>query len=131
MWVCPTQDDPVLVLNITLHEAVHASVGNKEGHKGEFKVMAKQLGMGGKMTSAMVLPDHPKLQGAPGDRRGPGPYPHSKMVKTRKKGQSGGGWVRYVSKNEEGFKVVTSPKMVEAHGLPKDPWGDDMVPTTE
>jgi hypothetical protein len=131
MWVCPSQEEPVSVLNTLLHEGIHAVVGTEEGHKGEFKAMARQLGMGGKMTSAALLPDHPNYKVLEEIAEALGPYPHQKMIKTRKKGQSGGGWVRYVSTEEEGYKVVVSPKMVEEHGAPKDPWGLDMVLTTE
>lgn len=131
MWICPTQEEPVTVLNILLHESIHATVGTKEGHKGEFKKMANQLGMAGKMTSAMVAPDHPNYKVLEEVAEALGPYPHQKMVKTRKKGQAGGGWVRYVSEENEGFKVVVSPKMVEEYGPPKDPWNRDMIPVTE
>ena len=60
-----------------------------------------------------------------------GPYPHAPMQKGMRKGKGGSGWVRYVSPENEDFKVVVSPKTVEEYGAPLDPDGNEMVPVSE
>jgi hypothetical protein len=59
-----------------------------------------------------------------------GKYPHKALVPRTKEGtgKSMGGWLRYRSINEDKYRVVVSPKMVEEHGAPRDPWGDEMQP---
>jgi hypothetical protein len=51
IFVAPTQDDALRVLDILIHEAIHAAVGVKVGHKGEFKRVALACGLEGKMTA--------------------------------------------------------------------------------
>ena len=57
-----------------------------------------------------------------------GAYPHPAIRPGQGKSKAGGGWIRLVSPDCEDYKVVVSPKAVEEHGLPKDPWGNEMVP---
>lgn len=127
MWVCPTQDEPTRVLDILLHEMIHASVGCEEGHKGLFRKLAKEFGLEGKMTATYVTEGtelHKRLASIATTL---GPYPHKKMVlKPKEKGKGGSGWIRLVSPNDETYKVVISPKVLEEHGAPTDPWGDLM-----
>jgi hypothetical protein len=47
-------DKPVQALDILTHELVHASVGNKCGHKGPFRKLALALGLTGKMTATVA-----------------------------------------------------------------------------
>lgn len=129
MFICPRLGDPVEVLATLLHEMVHAAVGCEHGHKAPFKRVIKQFGLAGKATATYAEPGtdcHDKLLGISGTL---GPYPHVLMV-ARKKSKRGsmGGWVRLMSTNEETYKVLVSPKMLEEHGYPVDPWGDEMVP---
>lgn len=51
--ISPTQSDPVQVLAILLHEMIHAAVGLQEGHKGNFRKVAKATGLEGKMTATV------------------------------------------------------------------------------
>jgi hypothetical protein len=43
--------DVVRVLDVTLHELVHAAVGTEAGHKGPFVKVARALGLRGKATA--------------------------------------------------------------------------------
>lgn len=45
------QQDPLEVAAILVHELVHAAVGTACGHKGRFAVVAKAIGLEGKMTA--------------------------------------------------------------------------------
>jgi hypothetical protein len=130
LFICPTQDEPVRVLDILLHELVHAQVGNAAGHKGPFKKMVREFGLVGKATATYAEEGSELWLKLSHISEQLGPYPHKKMVPNLKKKTRGsmGGWVRFMSTNEEDYRVLVSPKMLEEHGAPRDPWGDEMVP---
>lgn len=128
MFVCPTQDEPLQVLGILLHELIHAWDDCKSGHKGPFKKLVKEFGLAGKATATYVEEGselHTKLANILHEL---GPYPHKKMVPQRKKNERGsmGGWIRLQSTNDEKYRVLISPKQMEENGAPLDPWGDQM-----
>jgi hypothetical protein len=50
-------DKPLLMLDILLHESIHASDDCKSGHKGHFFRTAKAVGLTGKMTSTVAGPE--------------------------------------------------------------------------
>lgn len=51
IFINPTLSDPVQMLDVLAHEAIHAIDDCVSGHKGEFKRIAKDIGLEGKMTS--------------------------------------------------------------------------------
>jgi hypothetical protein len=51
MFISPVLDNTLDVLAVLVHEAIHAAVGTKAGHKGPFKRAAKLAGLEGKMTA--------------------------------------------------------------------------------
>lgn len=129
MFVSPTLGDRVQVLATLLHEMIHAAVGCDVGHKGIFRKLAKEFGLAGKMTATFAEEGTDLFFQLTiiADRLGA--YPHAPMKPVKKSaGKGGSGWVRLMSPEVEEFKVVISPKFIEAHGYPKDPWGNDMVP---
>lgn len=128
MSVSPCQGDPMRVLDILLHEMVHAAVGIECGHKGEFKRVAQAFGLEGKMTATFVTPGTDLYKRLEEVNKQLGPYPHSALrAPAKKKGKGGSGWLRMVSETDETYKVVISPKTLEEHGAPLDPWGVEMV----
>jgi hypothetical protein len=54
IFISPRISDPVEVVAILIHEAIHAVDGNKSGHKGEFRRIAKAVGLEGKMTATVM-----------------------------------------------------------------------------
>lgn len=56
LFISPVLQDPVRVLDVLMHELVHAVVGNDHGHKGPFRKLAKALGLEGKMTATVAGP---------------------------------------------------------------------------
>lgn len=133
MFVCPTQDEPIRVLDILLHELIHAQVGIPAGHKKPFKQLAKEFGLAGKATATFAEEGSDLWRELSHISEQLGPYPHKAMQpgkRTKERG-SMGGWQRYKSTTEEGYKVLISPKQIEEHGLPRDPWGNEMVPNDE
>jgi hypothetical protein len=133
--ISPVLDKPLRVLDVLLHELIHASHKECQGSKAhgkKFRAVMKEFGLGGKPTATVCEPGS-ELEGRlKALIQTLGLYPHV-AIKPREKGtgKGGGGWVRLVSVNEDSFKVVVSPKALEEHGLPKDPWGDEMVPAND
>ena len=130
MFVSPALADRVSVLATLLHEIIHAVVGLAEGHKGNFRKLAKDFGLAGKMTATFAEEETELYFTLTiiGDRLCA--YPHATLTPPEKKaGKGGSGWVRLMSENDEGidYKVVISPKFIEAHGFPMDPWGNAMI----
>lgn len=130
MFICPTLDEPISVLATLLHELIHAWNDCVDGHKGPFKKLVKQFGLAGKATATYAEEGSELWLKLSHISEQLGPYPHKKMVPNGKKAKRGsmGGWVRYCSVNEQTYKVLVSPKMVEEHGAPRDPFGDEMEP---
>lgn len=129
MFICPTQDDAVQVLGILLHELIHAWNDCKDGHKGPFKKLVKEFGLAGKATATYVDENSELFAKISHIASELGPYPHKKMVPVKKTTERGsmGGWLRLTSPNDEKYKVLISPKQLEEHGAPVDPWGDKMT----
>lgn len=86
IFVVPTLTDPIEVLAVLLHELIHASVGNKCGHRGPFKKLALGVGLEGKMTA--TVPG--ELLGLKLEllKRELGDYPHTGL-KPRERGAVG------------------------------------------
>ena len=53
IFISPVLDDPILVLATLAHELVHAIDENKSGHKGAFGVMARAIGLEGRLTATV------------------------------------------------------------------------------
>lgn len=77
IFISPSIDEPLRVLDILLHEMIHAAVGLDCGHKGEFKRAAKAVGLTGKMTATVAGEElKEKLVGL---FRELGEYPHAEL----------------------------------------------------
>jgi len=126
IFICPSQSEPTRVLDILLHEIIHAVVGIKEKHGGQFKRLARAVGLEGKLTDTVVTPGSALHQQLVAIAAELGDYPHRAVLKPNRKGKGGSGWVRLRSVVEETYTVVISPKALEAHGAPCDPWGEPM-----
>ena len=61
IFMSPVLRDPLQVLDVLIHELVHASVGNKCGHKGAFKALALGIGLTGPMRSTEAGPELKKF----------------------------------------------------------------------
>jgi hypothetical protein len=85
IMIVPNLADSARVLDVLVHELVHATVGNKEGHNHVFKACANAVGLEGKMTSTnagewlkALINEWIKVEGE---------YPHATLA-TRYKKQS-------------------------------------------
>lgn len=127
--VCPSQDEPVRVLDILLHELGHAAVGVVHQHKAPFKRFMRAVGLEGKATATVATPGTPLHDYLTSLAEELGPYPHKAVSKERSGGEKKAkrkGWPRLMSLNDPEYKVVISEKSLEK-GYPDDPWGDPMV----
>lgn len=77
IFVSPSYDNAIDVLETVLHEMIHAVVGVKEGHKGPFRKLAKAVGFLPPMTSTPASEElKDKLAHLCGSL---GPYPHAAL----------------------------------------------------
>ena len=53
IFISPVLDDPIIVLATLAHELIHAIDENKSGHKGAFGVMARAIGLEGRLTATV------------------------------------------------------------------------------
>ena len=125
MFICPTQDNPLRVLDILLHEMIHACVGIKAGHKKPFKKLATAFGLEGKMTATYVTEGTPLWQQLKEIADQLGPYPHAALVPAKKPSRQPKRIVFY-SPQEPKFMVTCKLPVIEEFGKPKDPWGNEM-----
>lgn len=78
IFINPTVGDSLKVLDILVHELVHAAVGCEEGHRGRFRTTAISLGLTGKMTATTA--DETLLVRLQEIAEELGKYPHSKIT---------------------------------------------------
>jgi hypothetical protein len=57
IFINPAIRDVEVVLDVLVHEAIHAADDCKSGHKGFFRKTAKAVGLTGKMTSTVAGPE--------------------------------------------------------------------------
>ncbi|MFF0481075.1 hypothetical protein [Streptomyces sp. NPDC004435] len=82
IFISPELNDASRVLDVLIHELVHAADDCKSGHKGDFATAAKALGLTGKMTATIATPElAEKLQAL---AEAIGPYNHATLYPTGK-----------------------------------------------
>lgn len=128
MFISPVLDEPVKVLDVLLHELIHAVVGNKEGHRGKFKTLAVAVGLKGKMTATFAETGTPLHDALKALAARLGAYPHSKLQRTGRAKRSWNKRIMYVSKTfGMAYRTKIQEAMVAQYGAPRDPNGDEMV----
>ncbi len=106
------------VLDVLLHELVHAALPKHDGHAGEFKRVAEAVGLVGPMRSSKAGADLEKTIAELLKKLGP--YPHHVMVdKHRKKAKKKvASIVKFVSPVDSAYSAWVSPRQAEEHGGP-------------
>jgi hypothetical protein len=78
IFISPVLTDPVRILDVLLHELVHASVGCECGHRGKFVTVAQACGLVGKPTATCAGPGlRQRLNAVSGTL---GPLPHAQLT---------------------------------------------------
>jgi hypothetical protein len=78
IFISPVLDEAVRVLDVLVHELIHAIDDCESGHKGRFAKIAKAVGLTGKMTATVAGDDlKAKLEAIAEEL---GEYPHAAIV---------------------------------------------------
>ncbi|MDT8915806.1 hypothetical protein [Amycolatopsis sp. PS_44_ISF1] len=142
IFISPVLDDTARILDVLIHELIHAADNCKSGHKGPFAEAATRLGLTGKMTAtvasvelaaemitlAETLGDYPHgkftaFDHAPAPKPGEEPAPKPKVSS----GPSAQGtrMLKLVCP-EDGYTVRTTAKWL-AVGYPSCPCGAELI----
>lgn len=125
LFVSPELEDPARILDVLLHEMVHAATPGT-GHKGAFISVAKHVGLQKPWTATKATdelkPRLVELAAALGD------FPHAKVSKidALKRPSVQSTRMLKVTCPEDGYSVRTTRKWIEV-GLPSCPDGHPMV----
>lgn len=82
VFISPELIDPARILDVLLHECVHAADDGVSGHTGEFRRVAKALGLEGKMTATVAGEELREKLTTIADKLGE--YPHGRLDPSRK-----------------------------------------------
>jgi len=74
LFVPPSGDDPLRVLDVVTHELIHAAVGCHQGHRGPFATIARAIGLTGSLRVTMPGPALQARLAAIIGRVGPTPH---------------------------------------------------------
>lgn len=125
IFISPLVAEPTRVLDILLHELVHASDDGESKHRGHFKKTAQQLGLVEPWTAttageqlAPLLVDLAKALG---------PYPHAAMVEAEVAAKKQTTRMIKVECDDCGYTLRTTKKWLEI-GVPDCP--QDLKPMT-
>ena len=114
LFVSPVLDNPTRVLDVLVHELIHAAVGCKCGHTGAFRRAALALGLKGKMTATTAGEAlTARLTALAADL---GAYPHAALSLAGQRKQT----TRLLKAEcvPCGYVVRLSRLMITAHGCP-------------
>lgn len=128
IFICPSKANSLEVIDILLHEMIHACLGPEARHGPLFKRMALNFGMAGPMTSAASAKGSDLRRLLRRIVQPLGKYPHGAMQRRRGPSSSPSKWVRYESLTADKYRVVISKVQVSLYGAPRDPWSVEMVP---
>jgi hypothetical protein len=123
MFISPVLDEPSRVLDVLIHEAIHAADDNKSGHKGAFRRAAIAAGLEGKMTATVASEALKPILKDWSDSLGP--YPHAKLDLNSPLRIRQGTRMLKCSCPDCGYTVRTTAKWIDI-GLPVCPCGTEM-----
>lgn len=124
IFISPALADPVRVLDVLVHEIVHAVVGLECGHTGAFRKCALAVGLTGKMTATEAGPELKGHLAAIANRIGT--YPHAALDSRKSSVKKQSTRLLKVSCESCGYTVRTTQKWIDV-GLPTCPCGCEMT----
>lgn len=111
------------VLDVLVHELVHAVDDNKSGHKGEFTKLAKSLGLVGKMTATTAGPELTAHLNELVDELGA--YPHAAIIAGAEgadgPAKQGTRMLKVECTEGSGYVVRMTRKWIDEYGTPSCP----------
>ena len=123
VFIHPTLDESARVLDVLLHELIHASLGAGHGHGKAFKRVAEGVGLTGLMTATVAGEDlRERLNEVV---QALGEYPHAKLDTSGTKKQT----TRLIKCECEecGYVARTSMKWLEEWGAPICPCSGEVM----
>jgi hypothetical protein len=132
VFISPVLDEPVRILDVLLHELVHAinHVEGKNGHGKDFKKIAVAMGLTGKMTATVASPELTATLTEVAETLGA--FPHASLGALDKgttKSRSGK-TIKLECAAGEDYVVSISKSRLELHGTPKCPCHDEPMEVT-
>ena len=128
--IAPTlgNKDIINMLQVLLHEMIHCSVGIDQKHGGEFKRVARAVGLEGRLTATYVSEGSDLYNQLKSVSEQVGwEYPHQEIVlKPKETKPRAKNFVQLVSPNNPEYIVKMKKDIYEAMGAPVDPEGDEM-----
>ena len=124
--------DVVNLMQVLLHEMIHISVGIDQKHGGEFKRVARDVGLEGRLTATYVSSGTPLAEQLTNivsevTQKLGTPYPHKTLVpELKEKKERAKSYVWAVSVSDPEFKVKMKKDVLEAYSLPFDAQGEQM-----
>lgn len=123
IFIHPELDQSTRVLDVLVHELIHAVDGCESGHKGAFKQMATKCGLTGKMTATEASPELVERLNVIVQQIGE--YPHARLDSSGGKKQG----TRMIKCEcpECGYIAYTSRKWLDELGAPVCPIDGQMA----
>lgn len=119
MFISPLLDDVFKVLHTTAHELVHAAVGTKCGHRGQFIACAKAVGF---LKPWTLTPESEELKKVLAELQKKLPaYPHSKLTPSKSGIKKQGTRMLKCECETCGYTVRISKKWIVKVGVPHCP----------
>jgi hypothetical protein len=123
VFVSPVLDDAVRVLDVLMHELVHAADDCQNGHKGPFVRIARAIGLEGKPTATVAGDDlREDLEAILGEL---GPYPHAALGRPMDGAdgpkKQGTRMLKVECAEGSGYTVRTTRKWLDEYGAPLCP----------
>jgi hypothetical protein len=126
IFIHPMLDESSRVMDVLIHELIHAVDGCKSGHKGAFKTMATKCGLVGKMTATEASPELKERLNAIAEELGE--YPHAKLGEAGDgEGEGKGSRLIKCECLSCGYTVRTTKKWIEQLGAPICPCNEDTM----
>ena len=122
VFINPTLDHPLQVLDVLGHELLHAADDCQSGHGKAFTALSKRVGYSGGKRSAAQSDDVKRLLTVIAGELGP--YPHREVILVKKQRKASDGLHKFMCSVEDDPEVDTpdvlysTAKMVEEHGAP-------------
>jgi SprT-like family len=123
IFISPILDDPARVIDVLLHEMIHAGVGCDKGHGSAFRQPAIALGLTGKMTATVASPE--LLAKIAGWLKELPPYPHAALTPSSA-GKKQGTRLLKCECPDCGYLCRVTAKWIEV-GFPTCPCGTEMI----
>ncbi len=116
LFVSSELGDPVRVLDVLLHEVLHASLPTGTGHRGAFVTAMKAWGLGGKPTATIAEPGSLLHDALTALARELGEYPHATLTMATAQGRKQSTRMKKMECGTCGYIARTTRKWLEAYG---------------